>query len=107
MAPCQGKKPHWAATGAYVLCVSLVLLLAAAPCCAQSAQPGDPEAGDALPLFSAQVLSRAALYVGVTVVCVAVFSLVFLKCWNDVNRALEDSDSPQVEDTAEEAEATP
>lgn len=107
MAPCQGKKPHRGATGAYVLCVLLVLLLAAAPCCAQSDQPGDPEADDVLPLFSTQVLSRAALYIGVTVVCVAVFSLVFLKCWHDVNRALEDSGSPPTEDAAEEAKAAP
>lgn len=83
MAPGRSTQPLATAAGAVALLIVLGLLLLCAPCLAQT-EPVD--ASDQV--FTGEVLSRAALYLGVTVVCVAVFSLVFLKCWNDVNQAL-------------------
>lgn len=39
-------------------------------------------------------LATAMLYVGVTVVCVAGFTLIFIKCWRDVDQALPEPGAP-------------
>jgi hypothetical protein len=81
-----------------VLCLALAAL-AISPCLAQD----DGTTDDVPELFSAETLSHMALYVGVTIVIVAVFTLVFLKCWNETSRALEEQEAVEEADPAADA----
>lgn len=103
MAPCQSRQRQWVVAGVIILSVLSPLLFATAPCTAQEQQQEASDGEEPGQLSSAEVLSQVALYLGVTVVCVAVFSLVFLKCWHDVSRALEDPERPVAEPPAEDA----
>jgi len=88
-----------AVLGAWLLCL---------PAVAQAAGDAEHE-GDAssLTIFDQEWLSAAAMYVGVTVVCVGVFTLIFIKCWLDVGRSGLAFDDPLADAGTESSPGQP
>lgn len=113
----RGHKRYWGGSRkgrrdrglAAVLCVSLLgAWLLCAPAVAQAAADADQSVdGRPVTIFDQEWLSAAAMYVGVTVVCVGVFTLIFIKCWLDVGRSVLALDDGLVDPEGEPASPQP